>query len=606
MRRSLDGALPAAPRRPVAYAVPNVSEGRDPAHHRRRWWTPAGSRACGCSTSTPTPTTTAASSRSPASRSPLQDALVEPGGGVHRPHRPAPPPRRPPARRGARRGADRGARRRRRAPGRPRSPPGSRSASATELNLPVFLYGAVATDPDRTRPRDFRRDGLEELERAIDEGELVPDARAAPAAPDAPARCWWASRPPLIALNVWLPEGTPHRGPRHRGPRARVRRRPARRARPRASTCPEAGMAQVSMNIEDHRAAPPALAIAAVRDRGRAPRHRGRRGRAGRAHPARGPAGRPEPVGARHPRVPPGPDARARPAPGAALMAKRKKRKSAGPPPVTGPKRPAAAAAAAEARGQAGDDQAPSGRAGRRRRSGACCCAPGIVAAALLPLPDLRRGRGRRGRPLLVSAFAFALMLPLGILLDRFRYRRQMRRWEAQAGRTHSREGERGRPPARRLRGARATCCPPRAPLRQRVIDVARDAFERYGYARIVDADLRGDRGLRARRGHEHRRRAQGDVHLPRPVGGAHLTLRPEGTAPVVRAFVQHGMHKLPLPVKLWYVAPDVPLRGAPGGALPRALAGGRRGHRQRRPAARRRGHRAARRHLPHAWACRA
>ena len=46
----------------------------------------------------------------------------------------------------------------------------------TDLNLPVFLYGAVSTDPERTRPRDFRRDGLEELERAIDEGELVPDA----------------------------------------------------------------------------------------------------------------------------------------------------------------------------------------------------------------------------------------------------------------------------------------------------------------------------------------------------------------------------------------------------------------------------------------------
>ena len=37
---------------------------------------------------------------------------------------------------------------------------------------------------------------------------------------------------------------------------------------------------------------------------------------------------------------------------------------------------------------------------------------------------------------------------------------------------------------------------------------------------------------------------------------GRSLSLRPEGTAPVVRAFVQHGMHKLPAPVKLWYVAP--------------------------------------------------
>ena len=62
----------------------------------------------------------------------------------------------------------------------------------TELNLPVFLYGAVATDPERTRPRDFRRGGLEELERAIDEGELVPDAGPATACTRAPAPCSWA------------------------------------------------------------------------------------------------------------------------------------------------------------------------------------------------------------------------------------------------------------------------------------------------------------------------------------------------------------------------------------------------------------------------------
>jgi len=35
--------------------------------------------------------------------------------------------------------------------------------------------------------------------------------------------------------------------------------------------------------------------------------------------------------------------------------------------------------------------------------------------------------------------------------------------------------------------------------------------------------------------------------------GGRSLTLRPEGTAPVCRAFVEHGMHKRRLPVKLWY-----------------------------------------------------
>ena len=34
------------------------------------------------------------------------------------------------------------------------------------------------------------------------------------------------------------------------------------------------------------------------------------------------------------------------------------------------------------------------------------------------------------------------------------------------------------------------------------------------------------------------------------------LTLRPEGTAPVCRAYIEHGMHKLPQPVKLWYTGP--------------------------------------------------
>ena len=38
--------------------------------------------------------------------------------------------------------------------------------------------------------------------------------------------------------------------------------------------------------------------------------------------------------------------------------------------------------------------------------------------------------------------------------------------------------------------------------------------------------------------------------------GGRSLTLRPEGTAGVCRAYVEHGMHKLPQPVKVWYWGP--------------------------------------------------
>ena len=38
--------------------------------------------------------------------------------------------------------------------------------------------------------------------------------------------------------------------------------------------------------------------------------------------------------------------------------------------------------------------------------------------------------------------------------------------------------------------------------------------------------------------------------------GGDSLTLRPEGTPSIVRAYQQHGMHVLPQPVKLYYVLP--------------------------------------------------
>jgi histidyl-tRNA synthetase len=48
--------------------------------------------------------------------------------------------------------------------------------------------------------------------------------------------------------------------------------------------------------------------------------------------------------------------------------------------------------------------------------------------------------------------------------------------------------------------------------------------------------------------------------------GGRSLTLRPEGTAPVCRAYLEHGMHKLAQPVKLWYLGPffraEAPQRG--------------------------------------------
>jgi histidyl-tRNA synthetase len=38
--------------------------------------------------------------------------------------------------------------------------------------------------------------------------------------------------------------------------------------------------------------------------------------------------------------------------------------------------------------------------------------------------------------------------------------------------------------------------------------------------------------------------------------GDNSLTLRPEGTAPVCRAYIEHGLRNLPQPVKLYYIAP--------------------------------------------------
>ena len=58
------------------------------------------------------------------------------------------------------------------------------------------------------------------------------------------------------------------------------------------------------------------------------------------------------------------------------------------------------------------------------------------------------------------------------------------------------------------------------------------------------------------------------------------LTLRPEGTAPICRAYVEHGLHREPQPQKLFTIATDVPLRDAGPRALPRALAGLGRGDR--------------------------
>jgi histidyl-tRNA synthetase len=96
---------------------------------------------------------------------------------------------------------------------------------------------------------------------------------------------------------------------------------------------------------------------------------------------------------------------------------------------------------------------------------------------------------------------------------------------------------------------------PAESRVRERVVDVARDAFARYGYGGIVTPTFE-ETEVFVRGVGTSTDVVRKEMYTFEDRGGRSLTLRPEGTAPVVRAFVEHGMHKLPLPVKLWYLAP--------------------------------------------------
>lgn len=48
----------------------------------------------------------------------------------------------------------------------------------------------------------------------------------------------------------------------------------------------------------------------------------------------------------------------------------------------------------------------------------------------------------------------------------------------------------------------------------------------------------------------------QKEMYNLKTKGGDYLSLRPEGTAPIVRAYIQLGMQNLPQPVKLWHFGP--------------------------------------------------
>jgi histidyl-tRNA synthetase len=81
----------------------------------------------------------------------------------------------------------------------------------------------------------------------------------------------------------------------------------------------------------------------------------------------------------------------------------------------------------------------------------------------------------------------------------------------------------------------------------------ARRILERAGYARIETPTFEATE-LFARGVGESTDVVQKEMYTL-DAGDESITLRPEGTAPVCRAYLEHGMHKLPQPVKLWYLS---------------------------------------------------
>jgi histidyl-tRNA synthetase len=82
----------------------------------------------------------------------------------------------------------------------------------------------------------------------------------------------------------------------------------------------------------------------------------------------------------------------------------------------------------------------------------------------------------------------------------------------------------------------------------------ARTLLEGAGYGRIETPAFEATE-LFARGVGESTDIVRKEMFTFRDASDRSLTLRPEGTAPVCRAYVEHGMHKRRQPVKLWYLS---------------------------------------------------
>jgi histidyl-tRNA synthetase len=96
---------------------------------------------------------------------------------------------------------------------------------------------------------------------------------------------------------------------------------------------------------------------------------------------------------------------------------------------------------------------------------------------------------------------------------------------------------------------------PAEQPLWQLVTGTLADVAGLYGYRRIQTPNFE-DTEVFVRTSGAGSDVVQKEMYTFEDKGGRSLTLKPEGTAPIARAYIEHGMHREPLPVKLYTVAP--------------------------------------------------
>ena len=100
-----------------------------------------------------------------------------------------------------------------------------------------------------------------------------------------------------------------------------------------------------------------------------------------------------------------------------------------------------------------------------------------------------------------------------------------------------------------------ADVLPQDQPYWRYVEGIARDIARRFGYGRL-DTPVFESSGLFVRGVGQVTDIVEKEMYTFEDRGGDHVALRPEGTAPVCRAYLEHGMRNLPQPVRLFYFCP--------------------------------------------------